>query len=310
MFAFKSNKSLQKERKQIAFRKTIKDSSVIEGFGLHSGEKTKLILHPAEESTGIQFYIGKKNYAARKIPAVLENVMDTSMAVTIGKNQVYVQTIEHIMFSLYVLGITDIMIEVIGGSEIPILDGSAQPFIETLESCEFHEYSTQVVPIEIKKPLMVTDGDRYIVGIPAKDLRISYSIDYAHPLLKNLSCEIMYTRDLFINHISRARTFGFLKDVEVLRSKGLAQGGTVDNVLVFNEHSTINQERFLHEALYHKILDLMGDLSMCGRPIKGHLLGSKGGHALDIAFAKKLMKQAKEDTNGLNLPNLELESFA
>jgi len=295
MFFLHKNKSLLSERKNIRFRKTIKDSSIAEGVGLHSGEATKLVFHPAEEHTGIQFYYGKKNSPSKVIPASLEYVMDTSMAVTLGKNQVYVQTIEHLMFAIYVLGITDMIIEVIGGSEIPIMDGSAKPYIEILENCEFHEFPSMVAPIEIKKPIMVTDGDRYIVGIPAKDLKISYSIDYNHPMLKNLSCEITYTKEFFATHIAHARTFGFMKDVEILRAKGLAQGGTIDNVLVFNQESTVNRERFINEALYHKILDLIGDLSLCGRPIKGHLLGSKGGHALDIAFAKKLVKQAREN---------------
>ena len=294
MFSLHNNNVLKKERKNIRFRKTIKESSIAEGVGLHSGENTKLIFHPAEENTGIVFRTGKKNSFVKMIPATLEFVMDTSMAVTLGRNQVYIQTIEHLMYAIYVLGITDMIIELIGGSEIPILDGSAYPYVQILENCEFHEYSTAVNPIEIKKPLMVTDGDRYIVGIPANDLKISYSIDYNHPMLKNLSCEITYTKDLFVQHISKARTFGFLKDVEILRNKGLAQGGTIENVLVFNKKSTLNKERFLHEALYHKVLDMMGDLSLCGRPIKGHLLGSKGGHALDIAFAKKLMKQSRE----------------
>jgi UDP-3-O-[3-hydroxymyristoyl] N-acetylglucosamine deacetylase len=305
MLSLYKNKALQGERKNICFRKTIKDSSVAEGVGLHSGETTKLIFHPAEEHTGIRFYAGKKNNDVKIIPANLEYVMDTSMAVTLGKDHVYIQTIEHLMFAIYTLGITDMIIEVTGGSEIPIFDGSARPYIEILENCEFHEYSSMIKPIEIKKPIMVTDGDRYIVGIPSNDLKISYSIDYNHPLLKNLSCEITYTREFFVNHVSKARTFGFMKDVEILRNKGLAQGGTIDNVLVFNDRSTVNKERFLHEALYHKVLDLVGDLSLCGRPIKGHLLGSKGGHALDIAFAKKLIKQSQEHDQQNEFPNVK-----
>ncbi|MDH4262447.1 MAG: UDP-3-O-acyl-N-acetylglucosamine deacetylase [Spirochaetia bacterium] len=303
------NKALQNERKNIFFRKTIKDTSIAEGVGLHSGEITKLIFHPAEEHTGIQFHTYLKNNRVNKIAATLENVMDTSMAVTLGKNHMYIQTIEHLMFAISILGITDMVIEVIGGSEIPILDGSAQPYIEILENCEFHEYSSIVSPIEIKSPIMVTDGDRYIVGIPANQLKISYSVDYNHPMLKNLSCEINYTREFFVNHIAKARTFGFMKDVEILRNKGLAQGGTIDNVLVFNQNSTVNKERFLHEALYHKVLDLMGDLSLCNRPIKGHLLGSKGGHALDIAFAKKLIKQSQEYDHQTNIPIVKELSF-
>jgi len=271
---------------------------------LHSGEMTKLVFHPAEENTGILFYTGKKGATERIIPAELGYVMDTSMAVTLGKSHIYIQTVEHLMFAIYVLGITDMIVEIINGSEIPILDGSAHPYIEILENCEYHEYSTQIAPLTITRPVMVTDGERYIVGIPANDLKISYSIDYNHPMLQNLSCEIVYTRDFFIHHVSKARTFGFMKDIEILRNKGLAQGGTIENVLVFNNQSVVNKERFLHEALYHKVLDLMGDLSLCRRPIKAHILGSRGGHALDIAFAKKIVKEAQEELSKENLSEI------
>lgn len=290
MFSLINNKLAKTERSKIQFRKTVKYSAILEGIGLHSGEKTKLIFHPAEENSGINFFVPRKPAGNTIIPASLDSVMDTSMAVTLGGNRIYIQTVEHLMFAIMALGITDMIIEVIGGHEIPIMDGSAYPFIEALESCEFHEYSSQVMPIYIKKPLMVTDGDRYLVGIPSEDLRISYNIDYNHPMLKNLSCEVAYTKEFFHDYIAKARTFGFMKDVEILRHRGLAQGGSIDNVLVFNDKGTINKERFLHEALYHKILDLIGDLSLCGRPIRGHILGSKGGHALDIAFAQKLEK--------------------
>jgi len=264
---------------------------MLEGIGLHSGEKVKMMFHPAEDGFGIRFYNNRAKEKKSYVAASVENVIDTSLAVTIGDGNFFIQTIEHLMYAIYILGITDLIIEIQGATEIPIMDGSAKPFIEFFQTCEFHEFSTEIKPLKITKPVMVTDGDRYIVGLPAETSRISYSINFSHPLLENLEVDFPYDEEFLTKHISRARTFGFMKEVEYLRAKGLAQGGSTENVLVFTNEGTLNEPRFTHEALYHKILDMLGDLSLVGRPIQGHLLGSKGGHALDIAFAKKLLRE-------------------
>lgn len=289
--AIVKNKNLEKERARVFFRRTLKEPAMIDGIGIHSGEYAKLVFHPAEEGSGIRFFRSQGLEKNHPITAEVSSVIDTSLAVTLGNGRYHVQTVEHLLYAVYILGITDLAIEIQGGHEIPILDGSAQSFIELFEASEFHDYSSEVESLVITKPVMVVDGDRYIVGLPSKDFRISYSIDYNHPLLRGLSTENIFTREFFARHIGRARTFGFLKDVEELRKKGLAMGGTTENVLVFDQASTLNEPRFLHEALYHKILDLIGDLSLTRRPIVGHLLCSKAGHALDIAFAKKLIRE-------------------
>lgn len=283
---------LTKKRPKVAFqpRKTIKHSGFVEGVGLHSGEHTRLIFHPADEGTGIVFW--KRNSPSEKflIPADLRHVIDTSLATTVGEGAEYVQTIEHVMYALFVLGISDLILEVQGGNEIPILDGSARDFIEALQALEIHEHREELAPLIITRPVMVQDGNRYLLALPADKLRFSYSIDYPHPLLSNLSIQLDYDRDFFIDTVSTARTFGFLHDVEILKKKGLAQGGSIDNALVYTPEGTLNPPRFPLESLYHKILDLIGDLALVGRPIQGHILGSRGGHALDIAFGKKILK--------------------
>ena len=150
--------------------------------------------------------------------------------------------------------------------------------------------------------MTISDGDRYLVAVPSEKLRISYSIDYKHPQLEKLSVQIDFHHQYFKHTISQARTFGFLREVEALRSKGLAQGGSTENVLVFTENSTLNEPRFESEPIYHKVLDLMGDLALIGRPLIGHILCSKGGHALDIAFGKKVKKMFSiEDSNSYQL---------
>ncbi|MDH5719793.1 MAG: UDP-3-O-acyl-N-acetylglucosamine deacetylase [Spirochaetia bacterium] len=285
-------KSRKINKHRILFRRTIKSSGVIKGIGLHSGESIKLIFHPADEREGL-FFIKKSKLETSVLPVDLEHVIDTSMAVTLGNNKYHIQTVEHLMYSIYVLGITDMAIEIQGSSEMPVLDGSAKPYIDFFEGLEFHEYSTEVKPIIIDKPVMVTDGNRYIVARPHNNLRISYHIDYPHPMLKKKSIELDYDEVFFKEKIASARTFGFLKEVELLKKNGLAKGGSTENALVFTGDGTLNDSRFDGEPIYHKILDLIGDLALIGRPIIGHILGSRGGHALDVAFGKKLLEAVK-----------------
>ncbi len=290
MLQFLPHPPKTKRQQKFQVRKTIKHSGFVEGIGLHSGENMRLIFHPAEEGTGIVFW--KRNSVSERslIPADVRHVIDTSLATTIGADGEYIQTIEHLMYALFVLGITDLLLEVQGGHEIPILDGSARDFIATLNELEIHEHREEVEPILITKPVMVNDGNRYLVALPADSFKVSYTIDYPHPLLKDLSIQLDYDRDFFIQEIGSARTFGFLRDVELLRQRGLAQGGSIDNALVYTPEGTLNTPRFELESLYHKILDLIGDLALLGRPIRGHILGSRGGHALDVAFGKKILK--------------------
>ncbi len=289
MLKNKKSPALLNKKNDFLFRKTIKNAGSVEGIGIHSGEKVKLFFHPMESGKGIVFYRKEQNDIF--IPMTLDYVVDTSLAVTLGVEKTYIQTVEHLSFALFVLGITDILIEIQGGSEIPILDGSAKEFIDILESLEINEYPEEVKPIEIKEPMIVMDGNRYIAAIPSDHTIFSYTIDYPHPLLRNLSVQLDFNRGQFKNTVGQARTFGFLKDVKNLRKSGLGQGGNKDNVLIFTNTSTYNQRRFDKEALYHKLLDMIGDLAIIGRPIKGHLLGSRGGHALDIAFGKKVIQR-------------------
>lgn len=286
-----------KTNRNLQFRKTIKHNGSIEGVGLHSGEVMKLFLHPGEENSGLTFY-RKDGNQKTIIPVHLSNVIDTSLAVTLGVDGVHVQTVEHLLFSLTVLGITDLVMEVQGGSEIPILDGSALPFVEIIDSLETHTYSSEVVPVEITKPVMVSDGNRYLIAVPAEEFKISYFIDYPHPLLTNQTVSVDFNESFFRKYIAPARTFGFLRDVEYLKSRGLAQGGSIDNALIYMpDGKTMNEPRFSMESIYHKILDLVGDLALVGRPIKGHVLGSRGGHALDVAFGKKILKTFTNEKN-------------
>jgi UDP-3-O-[3-hydroxymyristoyl] N-acetylglucosamine deacetylase len=277
------------------YRTTIKHPGIYEGVGLHSGELTRLTFHPADCGEGIVFFRegADERFAVR---ASLENVIDTSLAVTLGSpgddghSCFQLQTVEHLLYALFVLGITDLAVEVSGGQEVPIADGSAGPFIRALQALELHHYAEKVKPLVVTKPLSVSDGDRYLVAMPAAEFQVSYFIDYPHPLLKNQAVQLKYDGETFTDTIGFARTFGFMKDVEYLRSRGLAQGGSIDNAVIYMpDGTTMNDFRFERESVYHKILDLIGDLALVGRPIRGHILGARGGHALDVAFGKKLL---------------------
>jgi len=278
-----------------SFRTTIKHPGVYEGVGLHSGEMTRLTFHPADCGEGIVFFReGLQDVSKRgAVTASLENVVDTSLAVTLASagSEFQLQTVEHLLYAIFVLGITDLAIGVEGGSEVPIADGSAGPFINALRALEKHQYTEQVSPLVVTKPISVTDGDRYLVAMPADEFQVSYFIDYPHPLLTNQAIQLKFESELFIDTIGFARTFGFMKDVEYLRSRGLAQGGSIDNAVIYMpDGTTLNDFRFERESVFHKILDLVGDLALVGRPIQGHILGARGGHALDVAFGKKLLQ--------------------
>lgn len=275
------------------FRTTIKHPGIYEGVGLHSGEMTRLSFYPADSGDGIVFFREGQNGSPRvALKASLDHVIDTSLAVTLGGEEGFqLQTVEHLLYALFVLGITDIAVEVEGGKEVPIADGSAGPFIRCLQNLELHTYADAVKPLVVSHPVSVTDGERYLVAMPSTEFQVSYYIDYPHPLLKNQAVQLKYEDKMFVETIGFARTFGFMKDVEYLRSRGLAQGGSIDNAVIYlADGTTLNDFRFERESVFHKILDLIGDLALVGRPIQGHILGARGGHALDVAFGKKLLQ--------------------
>lgn len=267
----------------------------MEGVGLHSGEKSKLIFSPAPSGRGIQF-TNKNKYTNQYLEAALKNVVDTSLAVTLGREEWKVQTVEHLLSALFMCGITDIYID-ITSIEVPILDGSAKPFIDKFESIGYLEYNDNLIePIILQNPLWVVDGDKYIIALPAKGFEISYNIHYNHPMLRSQTFFDVLSNGNFKKDIAPARTFGFLAEVEYLRSRGLAKGGSIDNAIVLDDKGYLNPSlRYENECIRHKVLDLIGDLALIGRPIQGLIVANRAGHALDIAFAKKLVQSLEED---------------
>jgi UDP-3-O-[3-hydroxymyristoyl] N-acetylglucosamine deacetylase len=276
-------------------RKTIKKEINISGTGLHSGKQVSMRLFPAPSNSGIVFIPNSSSFKKFRIPVALENVVDTSNAVTLGDGVNSIQTVEHLLAALHTRGISDLIIE-IDSLEIPIMDGSAKPFMEAIPVSQIHEYEESIEPIIVKNPVWVIDGDKYLVILPNDTLKVTYHIDFNHPLLRGKSLTTEINSDFMENEILPARTFGFLRDVKALQSRGLALGGSLDNAIVLSDDGYLNESlRFENEFVRHKILDLIGDLSIIGRPIQGHILASKAGHALDVSMGKLLLSKISGD---------------
>jgi UDP-3-O-[3-hydroxymyristoyl] N-acetylglucosamine deacetylase len=259
------------------------------GIGLHSGQKVSLTIKPAPPDYGIRFI--RNDLAARAmIRASFENVVETQLCTSVGYNGFRVSTVEHLMAAFFGLGIDNARVE-LDGPEVPIMDGSAAPFVFLLRSAGISEQRTPKRFIVIRKSLEVREGGRSVSLHPSRELKISYTIDFSHPLLKNQQYELHFSGRDFIHEISRARTFGFLKDIQTLRENGLAVGGSLDNALVLDDFRVLNEDglRYKDEFVRHKILDFIGDLAILGRPIIGHFVVHKSGHSLNQAVLKNLM---------------------
>lgn len=263
------------------------------GIGLHTGEKVKINLRPAPANSGIKF-IRTDLKGRPEVEVRFDNVFDTTLATTIGTNGCKVSTIEHLMAAFFGLGIDNAVVE-LDGPEVPIMDGSAAPFVFLIKSGDVREQKSPKQFIIIKKPFKVDDGNRSVCIYPSKKLKITYMIDFQHPLLRNQEYELTFSGRDFVREISTARTFGFMKDVETLKKNGFARGGSLDNAVVIDDFRIINEDglRFDDEFVRHKILDFIGDISIVGSPIIGHFVVKKSGHFLNQHMLRKLMESKK-----------------
>jgi UDP-3-O-[3-hydroxymyristoyl] N-acetylglucosamine deacetylase len=274
-------------------QRTLKGEIGCTGIGLHSGEKVRINIRPAPCDTGIRFV--RTDVDSRPmIQARFDNVFDTTLATSIGVNGCRIGTIEHLMAAFYGLGIDNAVVE-LDGPEVPIMDGSAAPFVFLLKSAGIKEQNAPKQFIVVKKGLKLDDGNRSISVYPSNELKITYTIDFQHPLLRNQEYELRFSGGDFVREISRARTFGFLKDVETLKANGLAKGGSLDNAVVIDDFRIINEDglRFKDEFVRHKILDFIGDLSLIQLPVIGHFVVKKSGHFLNQQMLVKLMKSKR-----------------
>ncbi len=277
-------------------QKTLRDEIRCAGIGLHLGQKVNLKIRPAPADTGIIFK--RVDLSGRpEVKALRNNVVDNRLATTIGENGVTVSTVEHLLATFLCMGVDNAIVEV-DAPEVPIMDGSAAPFVYLIKSVGLKAQSTPKKILMLKKPLRVKNGNSWIrmKPFPEGGLRIHFVIDFDHPLLKKQMYTFNFSANQFEKEISRARTFGFLKDVEYLRSQGLALGGSLDNAIVIDKFRVINKEglRYQNEFVRHKILDLLGDLALLGHPLIAKIDAYKAGHALNHQITQKLWINSKK----------------
>lgn len=271
-------------------RKTINTSVSITGIGLHSGIYTTVELRPAPAGSGLTFV--RADLHGLRIPALQASTTALDHATTVGKDDVQVGTVEHLLAALMACGITDVDID-IDGPEVPIIDGSALPFMHLIDAAGVRELDAQISVLRLREPVEVVEGDKSIRIVPAKNLVIRYKIDFDHPVIGRESMHFDFSHDSFLRKIAPARTFGFMRDVEKLRAAGLARGGSVENAVVLDDRGVVNGPlRFKDEFVRHKILDLIGDLALVGRPIAGEITAYRGGHALHSRFVEKILRAA------------------
>jgi UDP-3-O-[3-hydroxymyristoyl] N-acetylglucosamine deacetylase len=290
-------------------RKTISTNVSITGIGLHSGIYTTVELRPARAGNGITFV--RADLDGLRIPALQASTTALDYATTVGKDDVSVGTVEHLLSAVMACGITDLDIH-IDGPEVPIVDGSALPFIHLIDAAGVRGLGSEVRVLRIDEPIEVVDGDKSIRIAPASKLVLKYKIDFAHPSIGKQSFHFDYHHDSFLKKIAPARTFGFMRDVEKLRAAGLARGGSVENCIVLDDSGVLNGPlRFRDEFVRHKILDLLGDLALLGRPIVGEITAHRAGHALHSRFVEKILRLAagSEETSS-DSASEPMESFA
>lgn len=274
---------------EIIKRRTLKNEVVFEGVGLHKGENILCKLIPAENGE-ILF----KRIDAEEGKNIIKLDIDNTFDLTRGTNirnefGTAVHTIEHFLSALYILGITDLTIE-LDGNELPIADGSAIKFVEIMESAGVRELDTEVDPIIVRAPVAVTVGDKHVIALPYDGYKLTYGIRFEHSFLKSQLAEYEIDLETYKKEIAQARTFGFDYEIEYLKKNNLALGGTLENAIVVKSDGVLNPGglRYEDEFVRHKMLDIIGDLKVLNRPIKAHIIAIKAGHAINIELGKKL----------------------
>ncbi len=274
-------------------QRTLKNIVRATGVGLHTGEKVYLTLRPAAPNTGIVF----RRIDLERVVEIKADpyaVKDTRLSSCLEKDNARVQTVEHLMSAFAGLGIDNVYVDLSAG-EVPIMDGSASPFVFLIQSAGIEEQAAAKKFIRILKPIEVKSDDKWVKFEPYQGFRVDFSIDFNHPVFaeSNRRVQVDFEKTSFVKEVSRARTFGFMQDVETLRSQGLALGGSLDNAIVMDEYRVLNSDglRYQDEFVKHKALDAIGDLYLLGRPLIGAFTAFKSGHALNNQLLRSLLER-------------------
>ncbi|WP_024954832.1 UDP-3-O-acyl-N-acetylglucosamine deacetylase [Sulfurospirillum arcachonense] len=269
------------------------------GIGLHKGEPIKITLEPLEANSGIVFY---RTDVGMSVKASPENVVNTNNATVIGDGQNYISTIEHLLSAIYSYGIDNILIT-LDSAEVPVMDGSGISFCMMLDEAKMRELDENKSVLIIKREVEVVDGEKFARVKPSRKPIYNFTINFTHPIIGKQDYQFEFSKKAYIEEIARARTFGFLKDVQYLRSKGLALGGSLENAIVLDDKKILNPEglRFPKEFVKHKILDAIGDLALLGAPVVADYESYAGSHNLNHLLTKEILKDPK---------NYEVRDFA
>src|SRR5258707_3658250 len=271
-------------------QRTLRRAVSCAGIGLHSDRKVTLALKRATANHGIRFR--RADLGGLEIPATVTYLGGIQYATGLSHSEASVETIEHLLAALVSLGVDNVVVE-LNHPEVPIMDGSAAPFIYLIHEAGLKRLPAARRYMKILRPLSLTRGDKRIAVYPSDHFKVTYSIAFDHPLLRHQSRTIRLTEDAFIDEIAPARTFGFLKEVEWMRQHGLALGGSLENAIVIGDTGVLNNSlRFEDEFVRHKILDVIGDMALVGHPLIGHLVAHRGGHALHTEFAAMVLQES------------------
>jgi len=288
-------------------QRTIKKSVEIVGIGLHKGVPIKMILEPLDVNAGIVFFRNDKNVS---IPLTPDNVVNTQMATVIGKDGVVISTIEHLLSAIYSYGIDNLRV-ILDNDEVPVLDGSSSGFCMLLDEVGIQEQDATKKAIVIKKEVRIEDGDKFAILKPSNHIIYDFSINFDHPAIGEQQFKFDYSIQEYKEKISRARTFGFLHEVQYMQNKGLALGASLDNAIGLDDQKILNPEglRYDNEFVRHKILDAIGDMSLLGYTMIGEYNAHAGSHHLNHILTKKLLED-KANYEIVDLEEIEQTSEA
>lgn len=269
------------------YQTTIKKSVELVGIGLHKGSPVKLRLEPLESNSGIVFYRSDVDVS---IPLLPQNVVDTKMATVIGKDGYVISTIEHLLSAVYAYGIDNLRV-IVDADEVPVMDGSSASYCMLLDEAQVVQQDIPKKIMRIKKDVEIKEGEKYVKLSPSPDLQYDFTIKFPHPVIQEQAYILKFTKESYKKEIARARTFGFLHEVQYLRSKGLALGGSLENAVVLDEKKILNPEglRFENEFVRHKILDAIGDMSLIGMNFIGNYEAMAGSHDLNHKLTLELL---------------------
>jgi UDP-3-O-[3-hydroxymyristoyl] N-acetylglucosamine deacetylase len=272
-------------------QRTLRRSVSCVGIGLHSGCKVTLSLKPAPTDHGIRFR--RTDMGDFELPATVRHLTGLQLATGLARDQVSVETVEHLLAALVSMGVDNVVVE-LNSPEVPIMDGSAAPFIYLIQEAGLKRQQKARKYLKIVRPIALSRGDKRIALYPSDHFKVTYSISFDHPLLRHQSRTLAMTEESCVEEVAPARTFTFLKDVERLRQNGLALGGSLENAVVLGETGVLNNAlRFEDEFVRHKILDAIGDLALVGYPVIGHLVAHRAGHALHTEFASRILEETQ-----------------